>query len=73
MHCALDIGPWYDALDAPLRSHHANLFGTQVVGAACGDRSPVIQQQTLFDIDCNFGDVVSEDDALQHLSQGWES
>ncbi|KAH9897581.1 N-carbamoylsarcosine amidase [Xylariomycetidae sp. FL2044] len=46
-------------------------FRPMVVREACGDRSPLIQQQHLFDIDALYGDVVSETEAVKNLSQGW--
>ncbi|CAK7223811.1 hypothetical protein SCUCBS95973_005308 [Sporothrix curviconia] len=42
-----------------------------VVREACGDRSPLIQQQNLFDMDASFSDVVSEAEAVEKLLQGW--
>lgn len=46
-------------------------FRPIVVGSACGDRSPLIQQQNLFDIDTAFGDVVEEAEAVVSLTAGW--
>jgi nicotinamidase-related amidase len=43
----------------------------QIVGEACGDRSDLIQQQTLFDLDCTVGDVVSEHEAVERMQAGW--
>lgn len=40
----------------------------QVVGAACGDRSPLIQQQNLFDIQASIGDVITEEEALSNFT-----
>lgn len=40
----------------------------QVVSEACGDRSKLIQQQNLFDIDASIGDVVDEAEAIRHLA-----
>jgi hypothetical protein len=42
------------------------------VREACGDRSPLIQQQNLFDIDMGFGDVVGEDEAREKLAETWK-
>ncbi|KAL4968164.1 Isochorismatase-like protein [Aspergillus stella-maris] len=50
-----------------------NGFRPMVVGAACGDRSAEIQNANLFDLDAKYADVVSEEDALSHLSSGWGS
>lgn len=44
---------------------------SQVVAEACGDRSLLIQQQNLFDIDSLFGDVVGEAEAKSRLTAGW--
>ncbi|KAL5342100.1 Isochorismatase-like protein [Aspergillus crustosus] len=48
-------------------------FRPMVVGAACGDRSPEIQNANLFDLDAKYADVVSEEDAVSRLSSGWAS
>ncbi|KAH8890563.1 N-carbamoylsarcosine amidase [Thozetella sp. PMI_491] len=45
-------------------------FRPMVVHEACGDRSPLIQQQNLFDIDAMIGDVVSEEEAVSELRAG---
>ncbi|KAL1901433.1 hypothetical protein Sste5346_001838 [Sporothrix stenoceras] len=45
-------------------------FRPMVVGEACGDRSPLIQQQNLFDMDASFADVVSEAEAVGEMSRG---
>jgi len=42
-----------------------------VVREACSDRSLLIQQQNLFDIDMFIGDVISEEEAVQNLGSGW--
>lgn len=42
----------------------------QVVREACGDRSPLIQQQNLFDMDASFADVVSEAEAVEEMQKG---
>ncbi|KAL4956609.1 Maleamate amidohydrolase [Aspergillus filifer] len=47
-----------------------NGFRPMVVGAACGDRSAEIQNANLFDLDAKYADVVSEEEALSHLSAG---
>ncbi|KAK1835302.1 Isochorismatase-like protein [Podospora conica] len=46
-------------------------FRPMVVREACGDRSLLIQQQSLFDIDMTMGDVVGEDEARERLERGW--
>jgi len=43
----------------------------QVVGVACGDRTPEIQKANLFDLDSKYADVVTESEALDKLSAGW--
>jgi hypothetical protein len=43
----------------------------QVVGKACGDRTPEIQNANLFDMDAKYADVVEEDEAVKHLEAGW--
>jgi hypothetical protein len=42
-----------------------------VVGDACGDRSEEIQRANLFDLHAKYADVVSVDEAIQKMSQGW--
>lgn len=44
----------------------------QVVGSACGDRTPEIQNSNLFDLDSKYADVVEEADAISHLEAGWQ-
>ena len=46
-------------------------MNSQVVREACGDRSPLIQQQNLFDMDASFADVISETEAIEKISRGW--
>ncbi|EXJ84723.1 hypothetical protein A1O3_05394 [Capronia epimyces CBS 606.96] len=46
-------------------------FRPMVVGQACGDRTPEIQQANLFDLDAKYADVVDESDAIDHLKSGW--
>ncbi|KAL2811617.1 Isochorismatase-like protein [Aspergillus granulosus] len=46
-------------------------FRPMVVGSACGDRSPEIQNANLFDLDAKYADVVSEEEAVSHLKAGW--
>lgn len=46
-------------------------FRPMIVGTACGDRSPQIQQANLFDMDAKMGDVVSEEEAVEKLRVGW--
>ncbi|KAL4864575.1 Isochorismatase-like protein [Aspergillus spectabilis] len=46
-------------------------FRPMVVGTACGDRTPEIQQANLFDLDSKYADVVTEQDAVQRLMQPW--
>ncbi|KAK8115651.1 hypothetical protein PG984_012153 [Apiospora sp. TS-2023a] len=48
-----------------------NGFRPMVVGAACGDRSEDIQNANLFDLDAKYSDVVSEEEAIEHLKAGW--
>ncbi|KAH7025677.1 putative N-carbamoylsarcosine amidase [Microdochium trichocladiopsis] len=43
-------------------------FRPMIVHEACGDRSLLIQQQNLFDVDSFFGDVISETEALDRFS-----
>ncbi|CAG9984188.1 unnamed protein product [Clonostachys byssicola] len=47
-------------------------FRPMVVGSACGDRTPQIHASNLFDLDAKYSDVVSEEDAILHLSQAWK-
>ncbi|KAJ9628272.1 hypothetical protein H2204_009389 [Knufia peltigerae] len=46
-------------------------FRPMVVGSACGDRSPLIQQHNLLDIQSYMGDVVDEAEAVKRMSTGW--
>ncbi|TVY44547.1 Maleamate amidohydrolase, partial [Lachnellula occidentalis] len=46
-------------------------FRPMVVGSASGDRSPAIQNATLRDLDANYADVVSEEEAISKLLAGW--
>ncbi|KAK8070257.1 N-carbamoylsarcosine amidase [Apiospora phragmitis] len=48
-----------------------NGFRPMVVGAACGDRSEEIQNANLFDLNAKYADVVSEEEAIEHLKAGW--
>ncbi|KAK6854989.1 N-carbamoylsarcosine amidase [Apiospora arundinis] len=48
-----------------------NGFRPMVVGAACGDRSEEIQNANLFDLHTKYADVVSEEEAIEHLEDGW--
>ncbi|KAH8645819.1 putative N-carbamoylsarcosine amidase [Xylariales sp. PMI_506] len=48
-----------------------NGFRPMVVGTACGDRSEEIQNANLFDLNAKYADVVTEDEALEHLKAGW--
>lgn len=43
----------------------------QVVGSACGDRSPEIHDANMFDINAKMGDAVTEEEAVAHLKTGW--
>ncbi|KAJ5930147.1 hypothetical protein N7466_005640 [Penicillium verhagenii] len=43
----------------------------KVVGSACGDRTPEIQNGNLFDLDAKYADVVSEQEAMEHLRKKW--
>lgn len=45
----------------------------QVVGEACGDRTPEIHNANLFDLDAKYADVVSEAEAIEKMSVGWAS
>lgn len=42
-----------------------------VVGTACGDRSQEIHEANLFDMDSKMADVISEEEAIEHLKAGW--
>ena len=55
-----------------LNIYKRELLTTQVVGNACGDRSDEIQAGNLFDLNAKYADVVSEEDAIAHLSQKWQ-
>lgn len=44
----------------------------KVVGEACGDRTPQIQDANLFDLNAKYADVVTKEDAVEHLSAGWK-
>ncbi|KAK4549556.1 hypothetical protein LTR36_006553 [Oleoguttula mirabilis] len=46
-------------------------YRPMVVGTACGDRSPAIHDANLFDMDAKMADVVSEEEAIEHLKAGW--
>lgn len=46
-------------------------FRPMVVGSACGDRSPEIQDANLFDLNAKYADVVMEEDAVKKLRAGW--
>ncbi|EMD00136.1 hypothetical protein BAUCODRAFT_63284 [Baudoinia panamericana UAMH 10762] len=46
-------------------------YRPMVVGSACGDRSPAIHDANLFDMDAKMADVVSEEEAIEHLSRPW--
>ncbi|KAK7943885.1 uncharacterized protein PG986_012998, partial [Apiospora aurea] len=48
-----------------------NGFRPMVVGTACGDRSEEIQSANLFDLSAKYADVVSEEEAIEHLQAGW--
>ncbi|KAK8118195.1 uncharacterized protein PG998_006476 [Apiospora kogelbergensis] len=48
-----------------------NGFRPIVVGAACGDRGEEIQNANLFDLDAKYADVVTEEEAIEHLREGW--
>ncbi len=52
-----------------------NGFRPMVVGTACGDRSPQIQNSNLFDLNAKYADVVSEEDALAKMKElaGWRT
>ena len=40
-----------------------------MVGTACGDRSPVIHNANICDMDAKMADVVTEEEAVEHLKQ----
>lgn len=42
-----------------------------VVGEACGDRSEAIHDANIFDMDAKMADVVSLEEAVEHLGRGW--
>lgn len=42
-----------------------------MVGTACGDRSPAIHDANIHDMDAKMADVVSEEEATEHLKAGW--
>lgn len=46
-------------------------FRPMVVEAACGDRSRAIHEANVHDMDAKMADVVSEDEAVEHLNKGW--
>ncbi|KAI9726105.1 MAG: hypothetical protein M1834_009421 [Cirrosporium novae-zelandiae] len=46
-------------------------FRPMVVGTACGDRTPEIQNANLFDLNAKYADVVSEEEAAEKLKVGW--
>ncbi|KAF2767269.1 N-carbamoylsarcosine amidase [Teratosphaeria nubilosa] len=46
-------------------------YRPMVVGSACGDRSAAIHNANIFDMDAKMADVVSEDEAIEHLKAGW--
>ncbi|KAK5125002.1 hypothetical protein LTR85_001192 [Meristemomyces frigidus] len=46
-------------------------YRPMVVGTACGDRSPAIHDANLFDMDAKMADVVSEEEAIEHLKVAW--
>lgn len=46
-------------------------FRPMVVGLACGDRTPEIQNSNLFDLNAKYADVVSEEAAVEKLKAGW--
>ena len=55
-----------------------NLNAIQVVGSACGDRSAIIQNATLFDLHSKYADVVTEDEAVERMKRdgfkhGWKA
>lgn len=43
----------------------------QVVGAACGDRSSTMQDANLSDLDEEYADVVTVEEAVEKLKQAW--
>ena len=43
-------------------------FRPLVVAEACGDREQAAHEQNLFDLDAKYADVVTEHDAIAHLT-----
>ncbi|KAH8899997.1 putative N-carbamoylsarcosine amidase [Thozetella sp. PMI_491] len=50
-----------------------NGYRPMVVASACGDRSDEIQNANLFDLNAKYADVVTEEDAIEHITKGWPS
>lgn len=46
-------------------------YRPMVVAEACGDRSAAIHDANLFDMNAKFADVVSMEEALEHMKAGW--
>ncbi|KIK62422.1 hypothetical protein GYMLUDRAFT_41864 [Collybiopsis luxurians FD-317 M1] len=46
-------------------------FRPMVVGSACGDRSPEIHNSNMFDLNAKYADAVTEEEAVERLSKGW--
>lgn len=44
----------------------------QVVGEACGDRTPKIHDANMFDMNAKMADVVPEAEAVEKLKAGWK-
>ena len=44
---------------------------SQVVGEACGDRSPAVHDANIFDMNAKMADVVAEAEAIEKLKSGW--
>ena len=46
-------------------------FRPMVVGSACGDRSVAIHEANVHDMDAKMADVVTEEEAVEHLRVAW--
>ncbi|KAK8124153.1 hypothetical protein PG999_004071 [Apiospora kogelbergensis] len=73
-----DLRPVEGGGEVAVKKKYASaFFGTalasdlRVVGAACGDMCEEIQNANLFDLDAKYADVVSEEEAIEHLREGW--
>lgn len=66
----MDSGPWYVRCEGESYKQ-VLMIHTQVVGEACGDRTPEIHNANLFDLNAKYADVVALPEAIEHLSQNW--